>query len=196
MCLFVGFYAPVITFSMELYIRHRWSQFYNPYQNPDQQDELEITLRRCYNFRSLTSCLICCNSWDLFQSRRESEQVEGRRCNNVRTSGQLILARCPDVLMLMQSIDFSPLVRLIEAKNRKVQVKASYAIEALATDNVQNQLAFLEQDAPRFLNKLLKVSSHALSLSCLPFILVIRASPCPSLSPTPSLEPALFPLYR
>ena len=50
-----------------------------------------------------------------------------------------------------------PLVRLIEARNMTVQVKASSAIEALCTDNPANQDEFLAQDTPKYLIRLLKV---------------------------------------
>ena len=50
-----------------------------------------------------------------------------------------------------------PLVRLIEARNMTVQVKASSAIEALCTDNPANQDEFLTQDTPKYLIRLLKV---------------------------------------
>jgi len=50
-----------------------------------------------------------------------------------------------------------PLVDLIKGRNVRVQVKAANALEAMATNNVKCQKAFLELDAPKVLLKLLKV---------------------------------------
>ena len=52
---------------------------------------------------------------------------------------------------------FSPLVKLIEARNNTVQLKAASAVEAMCADNPVNQQEFLDREAPRYLIRLLKV---------------------------------------
>ena len=52
---------------------------------------------------------------------------------------------------------FRAVVNLVKGKHRAVRVKAASALEALADNNHESQMKFLELDAPTALIRLLKV---------------------------------------
>ena len=57
----------------------------------------------------------------------------------------------------MYEFFFRAVVNLVKGKHRAVRVKAASALEALADNNHESQMKFLELDAPTALIRLLKV---------------------------------------